>query len=157
MGSALDYWIYWHLIHSTRDYRQLKHYRWSTQFTVTPALEFSVWTNHILTVDLSQSHCNFKSHMKSYSHSLIPFLQSSELDPFLDKLFKRHFLSLYISSGRTSKKTQPLYCWECFFIDPLPSNGRHIVAHLRFRGCGFTESLLSNGSIRHTIYIYIYI
>jgi hypothetical protein len=44
------------------------------QFTVTHALGFSVFTSHILTTDLLQSQCNFKSHMKSSFHSLIPFL-----------------------------------------------------------------------------------
>jgi hypothetical protein len=34
----------------------------------------SVFTSRILTTDLSQSHCNFNSHMKSSCHSLIPFL-----------------------------------------------------------------------------------
>jgi hypothetical protein len=43
-----------------------------SQFTVTPALGFSVFTSRILTTDLSQSHCHFTSHMKSSFHSLIP-------------------------------------------------------------------------------------
>jgi hypothetical protein len=34
MGFGLDDWIYWHLIHSTRYYRQLQRYRWSTHFTL---------------------------------------------------------------------------------------------------------------------------
>jgi hypothetical protein len=38
------------------------------------------------------------------------------------------------------------------FTDQLPSNKRSIVARLRFRGNVFTESLLRNGSIRHSIY-----
>jgi hypothetical protein len=45
------------------------------QFTVPHAQGFSVFTSRILATDLSQSHCNFKSHMKSSLHSLIPFLQ----------------------------------------------------------------------------------
>jgi hypothetical protein len=44
------------------------------QFTVTHALGFSVFTSRILATDLSQSHCYFKSPMKSSFHSLIPFL-----------------------------------------------------------------------------------
>jgi hypothetical protein len=68
--------IYSHLIHSTRNYRKLQRYRYShsLQFTVTHALGFSVFTSRILATDLQQSHCHFKSHMKSYFHSLIPFL-----------------------------------------------------------------------------------
>jgi hypothetical protein len=42
--------------------------------TVAHALGFSVFTSRILATDLSQSHCNFKSHMKCSWHSLIPFL-----------------------------------------------------------------------------------
>jgi hypothetical protein len=32
-GCGLDDCIYWHLIHSTRNYRQLQSYRYSTHFT----------------------------------------------------------------------------------------------------------------------------
>jgi hypothetical protein len=42
-------------------------------FTVTHALGFSVFTSRILTTDLYQSHCHFKSHMEPSFHSLIPF------------------------------------------------------------------------------------
>jgi hypothetical protein len=60
------------------------------QFTVTYALGFSVFTSRILATDLSQPHCNFKSHVKSSFHHLIPFLPfllnhlrlpTPELDP----------------------------------------------------------------------------
>jgi hypothetical protein len=61
---------------TTRDYRQysaiaILH---ASQFTVTHALGFSVFTSRILATDLSQSHYHFKSHMKSSLYSLIPFL-----------------------------------------------------------------------------------
>jgi hypothetical protein len=118
MGFGLDDWIYWRLIHlhlgttgdyssdikdgfwigwldlltpytfATWDYRRLQHYHWSTQFT-----GFWVFTSCIPVTDLSQSHCNFKLHMKFSWHSLIPFLPfllnclrlpSPELDLFLD-------------------------------------------------------------------------
>jgi hypothetical protein len=42
--------------------------------TFTHALGFSAFTSRILATDLSQSHCNFRSHMKSSWHSLIPVL-----------------------------------------------------------------------------------
>jgi hypothetical protein len=74
--SGLDDWIYWSLIHTTWNYRQ-----YSTiavlhtfQFTVAHALGFSVFTSRILAPDLSQSHCHFKSHVKSSLQSRIPFL-----------------------------------------------------------------------------------
>jgi hypothetical protein len=37
-------------------------------------LGFSAFSSRILATDLSQSQCNFKSHMKSSFHSLSPFL-----------------------------------------------------------------------------------
>jgi hypothetical protein len=62
-------------IFTARDYRQ-----YSTiailhtfQFSITHALGFSAFSSRILATDLSQSHCHFKSHMKSSFHSLIPF------------------------------------------------------------------------------------
>jgi hypothetical protein len=63
-------------IHTTPDYRQysaiaILHI---FQFTVTHALGFSVFISRILATDLSQSHCNFKSHMKTSLHSLIHVL-----------------------------------------------------------------------------------
>jgi hypothetical protein len=81
-------------IHTVRDCRQystiaILH---TLQFTVTHALGLSVFTSRILATGLSQSHCNFKSHVKSSGHSLIPFLTflfnhfrllSSELNPIL--------------------------------------------------------------------------
>jgi hypothetical protein len=51
-------WIYSHLyIHTTRAYRQLQRYRYSThfQFTVAHALGFSVFTSRILATDISLS------------------------------------------------------------------------------------------------------
>jgi hypothetical protein len=75
-GSGLDDWIYRHLLHITRDYRQYCNIASliTLQFTVKNALGFSVFTSRILAMDLYQSHCNFKSHMKSYFHSLIHLL-----------------------------------------------------------------------------------
>jgi hypothetical protein len=44
------------------------------QFTVTHVLGFQVFTSRILATDLSQSHCHFKSHLKSSFDGLISFL-----------------------------------------------------------------------------------
>jgi hypothetical protein len=44
------------------------------QFTVAHALGFPAFCNRILATDLSQSHWQFISHMKSSFHSLIHFL-----------------------------------------------------------------------------------
>jgi hypothetical protein len=45
----------------------------TSQFTVTRALPFSVFTSRILATDLSQPHCNFKSYMKYSCHRIISF------------------------------------------------------------------------------------
>jgi hypothetical protein len=96
MGFGLDDRIYCTLyIHAVQAYTQhstitILH---TIQFTVTHAPGFSVFASCILAVGLSQSHCNFSSHMKSSWHCLIPFLPflishlwlpSPELDPILD-------------------------------------------------------------------------
>jgi hypothetical protein len=62
-GFGLGDWIYWHLIHTTRDYRQYSAITdlHTVQFTITHALGFSVFTSRILATDLSQSHCNIWS------------------------------------------------------------------------------------------------
>jgi hypothetical protein len=40
------------------------------------------------------------------------------------------YLPLYNPTARTLRKTQSLYCSEGLFTDPLPSNGRPIVARV---------------------------
>jgi hypothetical protein len=75
-ASGLNGWVYWRLyIYTVRDYRQysaiaILH---TFQFTVTHALGFSVLTSRVLATELSQCHCNFKSHVKSSWHRPIPF------------------------------------------------------------------------------------
>jgi hypothetical protein len=81
-GTGLDDWIYFTLyIRTVRNYRQysaiaILH---TSQFTAAHALGFSVFTSRILATDLSQSHCNFKSHVKSSRLRLIPFLRFLQL------------------------------------------------------------------------------
>jgi hypothetical protein len=138
-GFGLYDWIYWHLSHTTWDYRQysaISDLR-TLQFTVTHALGFSAFTSRILATDLQQSHRHFKSHMKSSLHRIIPFLPfllshlrlpSPELDPFLNNSLKWTLLQLkalnnnncflgtsrYIASGRTSLKTPSSIVPYCF-------------------------------------------
>jgi hypothetical protein len=67
-------WLDWRLIHNSglqansaiADVHTL-------QFTIAHALGLAVFTIRILATDLSQSDCNFKSHMESSFHRLIPF------------------------------------------------------------------------------------
>jgi hypothetical protein len=94
-GFGLDDWIYFTLyIHTVRVYRQYSAIAdlHTFQSTVAHTLGFSIFTNRIPATDLSQSHCHFKSHMKSSFHNPIPFLPfflyhlglpSPELDPIL--------------------------------------------------------------------------
>jgi hypothetical protein len=83
--------------------------------TATQALQFSAFTSRILTTDLSQSHCNFKSHMKSSWHSLIHFLpllqfpiRKTRLDYSRLPFYTPSCLltvPFYNQSARTSRKT----------------------------------------------------
>jgi hypothetical protein len=52
-SSGFDDWIYWHLIHTARDYRQYRAIAdlRNLQFTITHALGFSVFTSRILSTD----------------------------------------------------------------------------------------------------------
>jgi hypothetical protein len=112
--------------------------------------------------------------MKSSFHTLVPFvsfllnnlrLPSPELDQILDNWLKWTLLQLnslnfwqtnsnnllcpFITPRHGPFRKHSLCIVEkAYLFDPLPSNGRPIVAHVSSRGNVFTESLLSNGSIR---------
>jgi hypothetical protein len=139
----------------------------TVQFTVTHALWFSVFTS-ILATDLQQSHCHFKSHIKSSSHSLVPFLPlfcscqlssvpssqahlpagwSLELDSLLDSTTTLFWRTLPYNHLHGTRRKHSVCC-----TDPLPSSVRPI-ARVCFRGNVFTESLPSSRSIRHNIKI----
>jgi hypothetical protein len=141
----MGFWIGWlHLLKpysfTTRDYR---YYSATTDlytlyFTVAHALGFSVFTSRIMAMDLSQSPCNFKSHMKASFHSLIPFL-ALFLTRFIPLLSISYFgrlasrnstphsrldyypwspvltVSFYKPSARTTQKTQPLLLRTHFY------------------------------------------
>jgi hypothetical protein len=99
----------------------------TSQFTLTHTLEFSVFTSRILATDLSQSHCDFTSHMESFLNSLIPFLplfcnwQIRRLDsiqflcsqahiPADWRLETRLFALDYYSARRFSKSKSKSHC-----------------------------------------------
>jgi hypothetical protein len=77
---------------TTRDYRQ---YSATVIYTLygSPLRthQVSVFTSRILATDLSQSLCNFKSHMRSSFHSLIPSLSlfSTQFNSCVPKLISR--------------------------------------------------------------------
>jgi hypothetical protein len=124
-GFGFDDSIYCTLYIHSLGLREIQRYRYSThiQFTVTHALHFSVFTSRILATDLSQSHCHFKSHMKSSRYSLIPFLplscsfQIRRLDSRLLFSTRSRLLtmSLHNPSARTTQKTQPLLLRRRFY------------------------------------------
>jgi hypothetical protein len=58
----------------TTDSRALSLMSKLLESTVAHALGFLVFTSRILATDLSQTHCNFKSHLKSFFQSRVPFL-----------------------------------------------------------------------------------
>jgi hypothetical protein len=173
MGFGLDDCTYWHLIHTTRDYRQysaiaVPH---TLQFTVAHALGFSVFSSRILATDLSQSHCNFKSHIKFSFRNLIPFLPfllihlilpSPELNPFLESnslkwtllqlnsLNFSHQLTQIISSA-TELPQLPTTTNSNDRLCPLisPRHGPRRRQPLYCWDALFTHPLPSNGSISH--------
>jgi hypothetical protein len=127
MGFGLDL-IYCTLyIHAVRDYRQYSDIAvlHTFQFTVAQALGFSVFTSRILATDLSQSHCNFNSHMKSSWYSLIPFLPflqlpipKTRLDYFRLLLYTPSRLLTvpsYNSSARILRKTSSSIVKNSFY------------------------------------------
>jgi hypothetical protein len=80
--------------------------------------------------------------MNSSSTELPQILTTNSNDLLCPVITPRHGLR---------RKHSLLYCWEGLFTDPLPSNGRLIVARISFRGNMSTEPLPGNGSIRHSI------
>jgi hypothetical protein len=59
---------------TTGNYSVIAVIQHTLKFTVTHTLVYSVFTSRILATDLSKSHCNFKSHIKSSLQRLLPFL-----------------------------------------------------------------------------------
>jgi hypothetical protein len=112
--------------------------------------------------------------MKSSLHRLIPFLplfwncQFWKLDsvqflytqvhiPAGWRLETQHFTSLYaaerffVTTLHGPRRKHSLYCYGSVLTDPLPSNGRRIVARVGSGGNVFTESLPSNAYTSHNI------
>jgi hypothetical protein len=173
----MNYWIYCTLyIHTTRGYKQysaiaILH---TSQFTVAHALGFSVFTCRILATDLSQSYYDFRSHMKCPLHSLTHFLplfcsyQFWKLDSVQFLCSQAHILAglrletrlcsfdysllrPFITPRHEPHRKDTQRCWGGVFTDPLPRNGRPILARTGSRGNAFTEPLPSNGYTHHSM------
>jgi hypothetical protein len=119
-----------------------------------------------LAISWQHSHWNFKSHIKSYFHSLIPFLlysatanseDSTQFNSSAPKLISwqagvskldsilLNWTLLYKYFARTKQKTQSLYCYKGVFAASLYSNGSYpIVACVFVASEMFTDLLPSN-------------
>jgi hypothetical protein len=72
---GLDDWIYWHLIHTTLNYRQLQRSRWSTHFIVQCYKHWCSQSSPVVSGQrIYKSLTVTAAHKKSSLHSLIPFL-----------------------------------------------------------------------------------
>jgi hypothetical protein len=129
------------------------------QFTTEHALGFSVFTSRIPATDLPQSHCNYKSHVRSSCHGLIPFLlfpqpPISKTPPSsLPTAVLYSMLLCFYYSCPAEHFLQPL-CTdpnENMFPAPLTSNRRPTIPRVCFCGNVFIEPLPSNGYIRPSI------
>jgi hypothetical protein len=111
------------------------------QFAVAHALGLSVFISSIQATDLSQSHCNFNSHMKSSWHFLIPFCH------FFSINFDCHLQnSIQFSSDYCSvlHRTPHLTLVSCptLLITTLPGpHGRHRV--YSFVACNGCQSIVA--------------
>jgi hypothetical protein len=168
---VLDVSVYSALyIYKVRDYRKysaiaIQH---TFRFNVTHALGFSVFTSRILATDISQSHCNFKSYVKSSCRRLISFLAiilqlpipKTRLNSLLYSLLFFFYCSIlrctssrlltvyfYKPSARTPRKTS-----SSIVNDALPSNGCAFVACVSFDGMCLQGRCLAMGI--HVIIFY---
>jgi hypothetical protein len=150
-GSGLDDWIYWHLIHSTRDYRQY------SAIAIYSSPLHTISCNGFITV------CHFRAHMMSYFHRLIPSLPflinhprlpSPELDPIIDNnSLSNDPLCPIVTPPYGSRRKQRLSVVEkaCLLIRCLAIDVLLLLA-LASAGNVFTESLPSSGFVHHNTY-----
>jgi hypothetical protein len=171
-GFGLDNSIYWHLRHTTRDYRQIQRYHLSTHFTVhrcarTRVLSLPLvvsWQRIYNSLSLQITYeifrlipflllfcsCQFRrlgSIQFLCSQVHIPAGWRLELDLTLFYTVE-HFL---ITTSQGPRRKHSPYCWGGVLTDPFPSNRYPIVTCVHSRGNVFTESLPSSGSMRHNI------
>jgi hypothetical protein len=99
-------------------------------------------------------HCFYKTfpgneseHWRFFSFRC-PRVNTPKLNPQLLTINWPLESSRYMPRADPTENTA--FYWPVF-TDPLPSNISPSVAHVGFRGNVFTESLPSNGSIRHNI------
>jgi hypothetical protein len=133
-------------------------YQHTSQSTVTHVLGFSGFTSRILATDLSQTQCNFKSHMKTFLHSLIPFLSllcnwQLNSNPLLPSSYPGRLTS------RNSTRLDYDFSNEFFFITSLYGPRRRhnlsiIVKACLQRSCTATEftRLLPAYSLRVNVF-----
>jgi hypothetical protein len=144
----------------------IQRYRCSTHITIhrSTRTRVLIFTSRFLATDLSQSHCNFKSHMKSSCYSLIHFLplfstqfnssapkviswqaRVSKLDSSLHSAAPSRRLCPFITPRHGSHRKHSLYCYGGVFTGTLPGNGRPSVACVRFAGMCLLSRCLAMG------------
>jgi hypothetical protein len=140
-GFGLDYRIYRALyIHTTWNYRQYSYISivdiHTLQITITRALGFSVFTSRTLTTDLSQSHCHFKTHIKSSSQSLVHFLPI-----FCNCKFRRFCVVQFIISRQVGvPKLGSSLHWTTLLLSTTLSTSSHLLAmFFNNRSAGATQ------------------
>jgi hypothetical protein len=171
-GVWIEYWIYWHLIYTTRNYRQYNAIADldTLQFTIAHTLNFSVFTSRILATDLPQSHCNFtyevffappnsflaispQSPSTVISRTRPNSWQLTQVNSFsteLSQLLRTNCsfgTSRYIASWRTPRKTSSSMSRVIIgvFINPLPNSRRLLLRALAPAGMCLTCRCLAMG------------
>jgi hypothetical protein len=127
--------------------------------TVSHALGFSHFTSRLWATNLLQSHCNFKSHMKSWRHlqNLIQF--SSDYCSILPATLVLLLLSCrtllittLLGPHRKHRLLLSRMCVYCSIIEKLPS----IIEHLCFWNV-FTNPLPSSEYTYHNMATMAYV
>jgi hypothetical protein len=152
LHRLVSIWYESHVFRTTGNYSAITVLH-NLQFTVLHALGFSVFSSRILATDLSQSQCNFKSHLMSSFHSLIPLLPL-----FCSCLFRRldciQFLcyKAYIPAGwpPETRLSTLNYCSLllgpvlCPIYNPLGTDHTENTASIVKEACLLVRCLLIN-------------
>jgi hypothetical protein len=149
----LDDWIYCTLYSHNSGLQVIQRYRWSTHSSPLHTL----WDSRSSLVVSWQRIYNSLSLQITWGLLYTAWFLSFHLFTVTFDCHRQnstHFSTTLerpsCPSARVTQKTQPLCCWEGLFTDTLSSNGRPIVARVRFRRNVFTDSSPSNESIRHS-------
>jgi hypothetical protein len=135
MGFGFDDWIYWHLILTTRDYRKLQRYLWSTvqyyTHTRVLSLHWSYPGNGFITVSLSLqiTHEVFFSHSNSFLTIILQMPIPKTRRSSIPLLPTSH-------PGRlASRNSTQFFSTELFFIITLDGTHRKYSLSIDEKAC----------------------